>query len=717
MKKSLLSFMGVAVTVLAFGQVSEIAKSPVRELSKDASAAKTVYTTPVTNNRAAGAGNGTAALGQVLFTETFGAGLAGDGANGAWTTSGKDGTGAADANAVWEYRGTTTNPDNTVGSRGAYLASQAPIASPTAANGFFIYDSDFLDNGGVAGAFGTGLSPTPHESWLVSPSFSTLGANDINISFNTYFRRYQGDAYVLLSIDGGNTWGDSLTIMDVDNGSNSGAAVSTDDNVVNSKINFIANQGNVKIAFYFDGITNGDGYYFINIDDVIIAESPDHNMALDGIYYQDVIDTGGSAYYTMVPSMFALSNTIQFSGNVTNQGGSTQSGVKFNTVYTTPNGSTTLSSPAATVASGASDSLVIATTVMLDQGLGDYSFAYSVDADSTDDIPADNMWDSAFVSVTDSTYARDFNAGGNSWYGAGSTFELGPLFTVYDSAKVTSVTIGLGASSEHNETFSIYIYEIDAAGDFVQINAREFITYDSVNNAGAAVAYSVPEMVLAPGQYIVTYKTYTDKIFFARSSVNADPQTVFVDPSAGGTWFYTASIPVVRLNLSSDLFVCDLTATAFQTANNTGAATANLGTAPYTYLWDNGETTATATNLSSAAAPGQTHTVTITDDSLCTATATASIISGLIEAGIEGDVSIYPNPNNGNFQLSLEGVNAGEYNLTVTNIIGQVVYQNVVNVNGNYNGNVELSNMQNGIYFMEIANNNGEKSVIRFIVK
>ncbi|WP_373877013.1 SprB repeat-containing protein, partial [Neptunitalea chrysea] len=71
-----------------------------------------------------------------------------------------------------------------------------------------------------------------------------------------------------------------------------------------------------------------------------------------------------------------------------------------------------------------------------------------------------------------------------------------------------------------------------------------------------------------------------------------------------------------------------LTATA--TADNTpqciestdGAATviATGGTAPYSYLWDNGETTESATMLTIA-----THTVTVTDNNGCTTVATVII--------------------------------------------------------------------------------------------
>jgi hypothetical protein len=57
------------------------------------------------------------------------------------------------------------------------------------------------------------------------------------------------------------------------------------------------------------------------------------------------------------------------------------------------------------------------------------------------------------------------------------------------------------------------------------------------------------------------------------------------------------------------------------TANgNTATATANGGTAPFAFLWSNGATTATATNLL-----GGTYTVTVTDANGCTGTASVQI--------------------------------------------------------------------------------------------
>jgi photosystem II stability/assembly factor-like uncharacterized protein len=75
-------------------------------------------------------------------------------------------------------------------------------------------------------------------------------------------------------------------------------------------------------------------------------------------------------------------------------------------------------------------------------------------------------------------------------------------------------------------------------------------------------------------------------------------------------------------------------------------------------------------------------------------------------------VKVYPNPTTGNVQLVFDGP-AGLYQINVVNILGQTVYTNNINSTGHYNGNVDLSGNQEGMYIITItgANTKIEKKV------
>ena len=96
----------------------------------------------------------------------------------------------------WEYRGVSTSPSNSTGSQGAYASAGAPIVSATAANGFIIFDSDYYDNNGTAGAFGSGMYPTPHTGDLKTDMIDMSGYNDVILTFNSYYRTFAGQAFV-----------------------------------------------------------------------------------------------------------------------------------------------------------------------------------------------------------------------------------------------------------------------------------------------------------------------------------------------------------------------------------------------------------------------------------------------------------------------------------------------------------------------------------------
>lgn len=63
--------------------------------------------------------------------------------------------------------------------------------------------------------------------------------------------------------------------------------------------------------------------------------------------------------------------------------------------------------------------------------------------------------------------------------------------------------------------------------------------------------------------------------------------------------------------------------------------------------------------------------------------------------------TVYPNPSTGSFNVSL--VNANEFNMTVVDVLGNIVINKTVIGN---NATVDLSNKQTGIYFVKVTSDN-----------
>lgn len=66
----------------------------------------------------------------------------------------------------------------------------------------------------------------------------------------------------------------------------------------------------------------------------------------------------------------------------------------------------------------------------------------------------------------------------------------------------------------------------------------------------------------------------------------------------------------------------------------------------------------------------------------------------------EQGFAVYPNPNNGQFELALKTV--GEVKVNVSNAIGQTVYHNVFNVSGSASFDLNLDDAPKGMYFVHL---------------
>lgn len=153
-------------------------------------------------------------------------------------------------------------------SSGGYATGMTALASPSAANGAALFDSDFMDNGGVPGAFGTGTSPSLHKGELISPRIDLTGYSNLPLAvkFYSYYRRYSIDNYsISISVDDGTTWvasEDIQALQPVAVNANVEGSVTA---VFNTATQGVANLTQCRIKFTFDG-----DYYYAFLDDITI---------------------------------------------------------------------------------------------------------------------------------------------------------------------------------------------------------------------------------------------------------------------------------------------------------------------------------------------------------------------------------------------------------------------------------------------------------------
>lgn len=71
---------------------------------------------------------------------------------------------------------------------------------------------------------------------------------------------------------------------------------------------------------------------------------------------------------------------------------------------------------------------------------------------------------------------------------------------------------------------------------------------------------------------------------------------------------------------------------------------------------------------------------------------------------------VFPNPSNGLVNLKMVNVDNNTYNISVKNMVGQVVYTNSAKVAGDYNEVIDLGSNEAGVYFLTVENDKGSVS-------
>lgn len=86
--------------------------------------------------------------------------------------------------------------------------------------------------------------------------------------------------------------------------------------------------------------------------------------------------------------------------------------------------------------------------------------------------------------------------------------------------------------------------------------------------------------------------------------------------------------------------------------------------------------------------------------------ATTTDISDNLNEGLY-NFNIYPNPNNGRFQIDFDILKTNDIEINIYNSMGQVVYSEIENsFEGKYSKNIDLNSLSRGIYLININSNN-----------
>ena len=553
--------------------------------------------------------------------------------------------------APWVYRGPGTAPGVTTGSQGAYGTNSGTIASATPTNGFLIFDSDYYDNNGVVGAFGTGMYPTPHNGELMTDMIDLSMYSDVMIRMHSYFRTFAGQAFVRFYINGVldsevQVHGD----LDVNDSS-------PDDGIALVRFpTTVPGNSNVQMAFVFEGTTNivnnFGGYYFWMLDDIELIETPAHLMDVTDVTHGGwnsiPVAQGFSMDYTFKPLIQSNANPYTFEMILANIGANDLTGAQMNIeVYDDINTQVFSSSSSPTTLVTLDTALFVGQQTYAPANMGIYNMRFWGSSDSI------SYTDTTYMQaiITDTVYGRDYGNPSGSWtvgrQCGGS--QVGNIFDVYAADDLTSVSAHVADYSVAGAKMFGVLYEVDTTS-----SPMSFILLDQTDD----------------------YTIQTNDIdAWVTISFNS---AISIDPQFGQQYM----IAIGGYAHPIDTFGISVSGEAEVTMSRIQDNGCNLGSQGFGYWYWVSETPMVRMNFGTPATPP----------------------SNVEETSFNGSLSIYPNPTNGVFTIEMRDVQTDVYTIKVTNVLGQKVFESANSISGLHKENIDLSAFQKGVYLIEIKN-------------
>ena len=504
---------------------------------------------------------------------------------------------------------------------------------------------------------GAGPAPTPHVGCLITETIDCSNYPDVQLKMSTYHRSFFGQTFVAFSIDGGQTWPDTLEIhlLEVNE--------STDpDNVELLNVsNYIGGESSVQMQFIFEGATegnaNGTGYYFWQMDDIELTVLPSNDLVLNDIALNMSSSVQGIAnswrdFYGHVPTNQVTDAEFGFA--VYNFG----SGDQTNVTTTVSTGAWTDSENYG-ILERDSSFVVYHVNQYMPTTVGQYNFNFSVSSDSTDASQINNV-DSVTVTVTDTIFnafgtGEEFSTMGTGYFTNGSDdgFKMANMYELEVADELTSVTLGLRTNGATMPGALVQVSVFDTTGFFSASIESPFIysNFYTITESDTTTGFAtipiptnyngnVQDRNIAPGAYYISIECY--------NSAGTNDIVIYDDQTfPRGPWSSMIYITGDRWYTNGDAFWIS----------------ANFGSWDYNYVNE-------TNSLSS--------------------------------------FNVFPNPSSGLLQISYTLNENTNTSVRIKDLNGKIVLENQYGnqKSGMYSEKIDLSNLSNGVYLYEIAADN-----------
>jgi Secretion system C-terminal sorting domain len=491
--------------------------------------------------------------GDVVWTEDFANGLAGNNGSGAWTVDGFD-------SQWWVY--THTGPN------GAYSNNTEAITSASSDNGWMIFQSDSGNTDWDADPPVIVGTTTAWDAGLVSPTIDLSATPYVMVQFQQAMRYCcSGSPHVLQVTTNDFATSTSFPVIT--------DAVNVDPGTLTTTVNIAdaiaADPSNVKLRFYHDGPNSNSSHYHWQIDDINIVELYNYDLIMESgstsSWSTATAFTYDSLNYTVYP--FSQLRPIPLNVVLQNNGSQAQTGTVVNFTVTDEGGAEVLNQDQTVdLAPGAQEQVFVNPDFTPPPVAGAYDVAFSATSIVGDTSTTDNSAEAGFK-VSEFIYSRDGGTAADYFDATDDgEYELCNGFHIANDVELYAVDVSLRSGGSPSPV-GIPIYGLLKDGSDVEIElsstSEHVIAQSELNGANGikviSLIFSEPQFLEAGSDYFVCIKHFGGAE--VRTAINgvSEDQSTFIyfenEPGAGPDWFFTNDMPLVRMNFNPSAGIAD----------------------------------------------------------------------------------------------------------------------------------------------------------------